>query len=234
MKKILIRIISGFILNKNHRRNFRNAMTVGFGVTQNRGKNNRIVHIDNNGRRHNVRRLPGCKISFRGNDNYIEVWGDLNQMRMDVKMQNNSKIIIKPSSYEHRNFKIRGMQNCTLLVGKNFFMDGVCEMIFADNTNITIGDDTMIATGSYIRTGDGHQILSDGVVINKNADVYIGNRVWVGYHVTILKGTYIMDDCVVGARSLVNRKFDETGVIIAGVPAKIIKHNITWNRQKVD
>ncbi len=234
MKKILIRIISGFILNKNRRRNFRNAMTVGFGTTQNRGKNNRIVHIDNNGRRHNVRRLPGCKISFRGNDNYIEVWGDLNQMRMDVKMQNNSKIIIKSSSYEHRNFKIRGMQNCTLLVGKNFFMDGVCEMIFADNTNITIGDDTMIATGSYIRTGDGHQILSDGAVINKNADVYIGNRVWVGYHVTILKGTYIMDDCVVGARSLVNRKFDASNVVIAGAPAKIIKRNITWNRQKVD
>ncbi|MBR4891899.1 MAG: hypothetical protein IKZ34_01820 [Alphaproteobacteria bacterium] len=48
--------------------------------------------------------------------------------------------------------------------------------------------------------------------------------------VTILKGTKIPDNCIVGARSLVNKKFDEPNVILVGIPAVIKKRGIQWER----
>ena len=45
-----------------------------------------------------------------------------------------------------------------------------------------------------------------------------------------MKGVTVKDNCVIGSSSLVNNSFEESNVIIAGVPAKIIKRNIEWSR----
>ena len=44
-----------------------------------------------------------------------------------------------------------------------------------------------------------------------------------------MKGVNIEDNCVIGSSSLVNKSFKESNVIIAGVPAKIIKRDIEWS-----
>ena len=50
----------------------------------------------------------------------------------------------------------------------------------------------------------------------------IGNNVDVGYGATIIGDITIADDVIIGANSLVNKSFNENGIIIAGVPAKKI------------
>ncbi len=50
----------------------------------------------------------------------------------------------------------------------------------------------------------------------------IGDRVWIGANVVILKGVTIGNDAVVGAGSVVTKDISE-GAIAVGVPAKIIK-----------
>jgi acetyltransferase-like isoleucine patch superfamily enzyme len=47
----------------------------------------------------------------------------------------------------------------------------------------------------------------------------IGNNVWIGAGAVILDGADIGDDCVVGANSLVSRRFP-AGSILQGNPAK--------------
>ena len=47
----------------------------------------------------------------------------------------------------------------------------------------------------------------------------------------ILKSSMINDDSVIGSSSLVNKKFENGNVIIAGFPAKGIRNEITWNRK---
>lgn len=236
MKKLFIRIISGLMPTSDMRRKVRNVLSVGFGRTKNKGKNNKIIWIDAGGKRHDVHRLPGCYIDFRGDNNYIEIHGDLHALRMDIRMEGDSKIFMQPSPFNNRNLKISGMKNSVLKIGKNFLMDGLCTLVFATNTNITIGDDCMVAANAYIRSGDGHSVFSaeTNEIINKNADVYIGNHVWLAKDCFVFKGVYLADGCLVGARSLVTKKFTEPCCAIAGNPAHLIKTGVKWDKQPVE
>ena len=49
--------------------------------------------------------------------------------------------------------------------------------------------------------------------------------------VMIFKGAVIPDGSVVGAGSLVNKKFEEENILIAGSPAKKIRSDIEWRRE---
>lgn len=55
-----------------------------------------------------------------------------------------------------------------------------------------------------------------------NKDVNIGKNCWIGCNVTICPGVHLGNNVIVGANSLVNKSFPDN-VMIAGVPAKIIK-----------
>ena len=57
---------------------------------------------------------------------------------------------------------------------------------------------------------------------NLTSPIIIGNNVWIGSRVVILKGVNIGDNTVVSAGSVVTKSFP-SNVIIAGAPAKIIK-----------
>ena len=58
----------------------------------------------------------------------------------------------------------------------------------------------------------------------------IGDNVSVFAGAIIVGGVTIANDVIVGANSFVNKSFLEEGVIIAGVPARIIKHRSTSDR----
>ena len=124
------------------------------------------------------------------------------------------------------------MTNCTLDIGKDFYVNGQLFVEFTENTSVTIGQDCMFSYGITIRTGDGHTIrdAATNEILNPNEDVNIGNHVWVGCNTMILKGSIIPSNCIVGACSLVNKKFYEENAILVGAPATIKKHNIIWER----
>ena len=53
--------------------------------------------------------------------------------------------------------------------------------------------------------------------------VKIGDNCWLDSKVTFLDGSKVGNGCIVAAGSVVTKSFEDN-VIIAGVPAKIIKH----------
>ncbi len=69
------------------------------------------------------------------------------------------------------------------------------------------------------------------IVISATKDVSIpikiGNHVWIGSNVTVLKGVEIGDGSIIAAGSLVNKNIPP-GVLAGGVPAKILKEGVTW------
>lgn len=97
-------------------------------------------------------------------------------------------------------------------------------------SKIEIGSDCLFSNSIEIHTTDYHKILKDGVLQNAVEPVVIGDHCWIGLQSLILKGVVLKDNVVVGARSLVTKSFDESKIIIAGIPARIVKRGITWNR----
>lgn len=85
-----------------------------------------------------------------------------------------------------------------------------------------------------VRVGDSHSIMDlDGKRINPSEDVVIGDRVWVGNQTTILKGARIPADTVVATGAVVTKKFEEPGTILGGLPAKVIRKDIRWDRARL-
>ena len=105
--------------------------------------------------------------------------------------------------------------------------------IFCTDAPLTIGNNVIFGPAPTIVTGD-HRIdvigkpifLSYDKLPENDAPVIIQDDVWVGAHVTILKGVTIGRGSVVAAGSVVNKPTPPYS-ISGGVPAKTIKFRFT-------
>ena len=87
---------------------------------------------------------------------------------------------------------------------------------------VKIGDNCIITTGVTILTHDYSTFVicrKNGKLLGSGSPVNIGNNVFVGMNSTILKGTSIGDNVIIGAGSLVKGEL-ESNSVYAGIPAK--------------
>lgn len=98
------------------------------------------------------------------------------------------------------------------------------------SNSISFGEDCLLGWDVSIRDSDGHKIINKKSLESKSVigEINIGNHVWIASFCHILKSTVIPSGCVVGYRSLVNRRFTEPDCIIAGHPAVVVRRNIEW------
>jgi acetyltransferase-like isoleucine patch superfamily enzyme len=112
-----------------------------------------------------------------------------------------------------------------IVIGNNTRIDQNTTIFASKAAGVSIGDNTFIAADCYII--DMNHGYAVGKSINECEDTYekviIEKNVWIGHNVTVLKGSRVGVGCVVGAKSLVNKKFEDE-IIIAGIPAKKIKN----------
>lgn len=140
----------------------------------------------------------------------------------------------------HPNFGM--IENAHIHIGRNTSFESTSITTFNSNSSVEIGERCMFSFGINVYNTDGHPIMdaASGKIINKVKRLKIGNHVWVGYNATILKNTFIPDDCVVGWGAVVSSQYtpppthkhskkDCRGFVIAGNPAKIVKNGITWD-----
>ena len=114
-----------------------------------------------------------------------------------------------------------------MTVGDNFAVSGSTS--FVCYKEITIGRDVQFAWDSLVMDSDAHKIYTtDGNRMNEDKPIIIGDKVWLACQNTLLKGTMIGNNCVVGACSLLNKAYTEDGVIIAGSPARVVKQISGW------
>lgn len=117
---------------------------------------------------------------------------------------------------------IRIFDNAKLELGSGYF-NGFVQIVCADN--IKIGNNVAIARDVIIRDTDAHDILDDKH--QKNKSVKIGDHVWIGTRAIIMKGVTIGDGAIIGAGAVVTKDVPAKSIVV-GVPAKVIKENITW------
>ncbi|MBN3852507.1 acyltransferase [Paraburkholderia sp. Ac-20340] len=102
--------------------------------------------------------------------------------------------------------------------------------------HIEIGRGCMLSSNVVFRVTDGHVMfdLDSGEILNKSRPIVIGDDCWIGSEALFMKGSVVANRTIVGTRALVASRFEEENVVIAGVPAKILKRNCGWSRTYID
>ena len=94
---------------------------------------------------------------------------------------------------------------------------------------IKIGKNVLLGWNINIRDNDGHPLYQKGKLVNQNAGICLNDEIWIASYVDILKGVTLAKGTIIGTRSLVTKSIELERTLIAGVPAKIIKNDITWD-----
>lgn len=152
--------------------------------------------------------------------------------RLKPLWKNNNKVLYKNTGFHKCSFSFVGKDN---VIERNDDFFSKCKIsIIGNNNKIIIGKNCLFSSNIKIRTSDSHVVLSniDGVRINGVKDIVVGDNVWVCQNVAVLKGAKIQNDSIIGFGSIVSRAFDCSNVIIARVPAKVIKNNCTRKRER--
>ena len=104
-------------------------------------------------------------------------------------------------------------------IGRNVFLNGGCR--FQDQGGIYIDDGVLIGPMVVLATLNHEQNPEyRGDLFPK--PIHIGKNVWIGANATVLPGVTIGDGAIVAAGAVVAKDV-LPGVIVGGVPAKIIK-----------
>lgn len=117
-----------------------------------------------------------------------------------------------------------------LNIGRNF--DCNEGTIINAKAESSIGEDVVVGQKCYFSDDDGHAIfnISDAKRTNEKIGYHIGNHVWITRDCKIMKGCSVPNDCVVAAGAVVTKNFEDSYCILAGIPAKIAKAEIQWEK----
>lgn len=95
---------------------------------------------------------------------------------------------------------------------------------------ISFGNTCRLSWEVQVLDTDFHKIKTlEGECINPPKEISIGNHVWIGSRVSIMKGARIENDCIVASNSVVTKPLQGEHQIIAGIPAKVVRTGVTWD-----
>lgn len=141
-------------------------------------------------------------------------------IRKEAKLHINGRVKLGKGVYLIVN------NNATVEIGDNTYIAGDSK-IFA-NEKISIGNNCALAWNLTIIDTDFHEIhASNSNKHQMTAPICIGNDVWIGCNVTILKGVTIGNGAIIAAGSVVTKNV-LPNTVVAGNPAVVIKEGISW------
>ena len=138
-------------------------------------------------------------------------------------IEENAKLVINGTRNILYNSDIQIFKNAKLSMGEGTCNSGL-QIVCADE--ITIGNNTFIGRDVWIRDNNGgHHIIQTGYT--DKAPIRIGDYVWIGSNVQIMKGVTIGDGAVIAGNSVVTTNIPARAMA-SGNPAKLVAENITW------
>lgn len=195
------------------------------------------------------------RVIRKGNRNKIENRGSLLYgVKFELKGNNNRVFFDGLSRFKNVKFTIIGDFN-TIRIGehctindsefwveddaniielKNKIRFNGCHLAATEGKYIKVGNDCLFSRGIDIRTGDSHSIIHSITKerLNPAKSIVVGDHVWVGKNVTILKGVNVASNSIIGTGSLVVNDVAQN-TLVAGSPAKMLKDNIDWVIERI-
>ena len=162
-------------------------------------------------------------------NNYICIGNTHNSITIDLYGDRNTISFAGNGYYKgHIGIHSKG-DGQKILIGSGCNINGLMVLAIGNEIIVRMGDGCLVSTGVTIRTQDEHGIIdaSNGDWLNKPQDVIIEPHVWLGKESSIYPGVQVSSGSIVGERALVNKNIPSK-CAVAGVPARIIRENVTW------
>lgn len=180
--------------------------------------------------------LKKVRIKISGENNFLSIGENCRLQNCEIRLKGSDNKIFIEDDVVFKSGKIYliGGSGQIIRLGKGTTVEDAY-FLSDEDASIYVGEDCMLAADVLVRTGDKHSIVDQlsGKRINLSEDVVLGNHVWIGRSAQILKGSLVSSNSVVGARTLVTKKFQEENVVIAGVPGKIVRREVNWLRDLI-
>jgi acetyltransferase-like isoleucine patch superfamily enzyme len=172
------------------------------------GRNNKLVVAPN-------AEVTKLRVIFRGNDGVIEI-GGTGITRTGLR------------------FTLRVGHGSRIEIGENVGCQDRVFVSASEGADVTIGCDTMFATGVELRADDAHAIYSvrSGERLNPSRSIHVGEHVWIAKHALVMGGVTVGDGSVIGFRSIVTSDVPNNCVAV-GAPARVVRRDIAWERPAV-
>jgi len=173
-----------------------------------------------------------CRVQFFGNDNVIALAPGASATDLEITILGSRNQIHLGANVSFLDGDIWCSSDDGIIrIGDQTTISDATLTLTEPRMAITIGSDCLISWKVDVRCGDGHPIVDQatGEIINPARPIVIGNHVWLAANVQILKGVTIGEHSVIGSHSLVTHDVPPHAVA-AGVPAKVLRENITWHR----
>ena len=132
----------------------------------------------------------------------------------------------------HATASIRCPRN--VYVGKNSHINHMCCVWAGENSKIILGDNLLMGPAVALFSANHGMVKGQPMTFQerREASIVIGNDVWLGAHSVITAGTRIANGVVVAAGAVVTHSITQEGVIVGGVPAKIIGERPTGSLEQ--
>lgn len=191
---------------------------------------NRIIHGDVE----NIE-FEQSSISINGSNNIIVIEDGVKMKNCLLKINGESSIIYLSKSKHWYYLDITANSNTAVYFGKNCFINGRLVISTSERQNVFVGNSGLFSYGITMRTADPHLVydIETKKRINHSASILLGDHIWLGQGVTLLKGTHIGSGSIIGAQAVCAGKKIPSNASYAGNPAKLIKQGVFFNKKCV-
>ncbi len=110
-------------------------------------------------------------------------------------------------------------------IGNDVFINHLCSIWASPQSSIVIGNDVLFGPNVCVIASN-HGIAASQLIRlqpGRDANITIGNDVWIGANAVITAGVTIGDGAVVGAGAVVTQDLPPMSISV-GVPAKVFRY----------
>lgn len=223
------KLISFLKEHPKHKLNYLFSFVFSIGGAVIRGRRKNVIGIRNTYYR-------DLRVTIRGEGNVIDFSEGANYIKHSsiYVCGNNNHIVIGERNYLDGTSLYIEDDNCEIRMGNHNRFLGRTHVAVMEGTSVSFGDGSLFSDNVVFRTGDSHSIYSNdnGMRINPSKSIVVGNNVWFGNTTTILKGVTIADNSIIGTGAIVTKSIPNN-VVVAGNPARIVRHGVSWGLQRV-
>jgi acetyltransferase-like isoleucine patch superfamily enzyme len=180
-------------------------------------------------------RLRGYRIEVRGDHNLLQIHPSCRLVNVSFRLIGDNLRLelgerVKISQWSE--FLLKG-EDVEVRLGPKCTVESA-RFVAHSRTSLEVGPDYIFAYDVEVRTGNDHSTLdaASGERHNRDKNVCIGEHLRPGARSVVVKGVNIGDNSVIATGSIVSRDIG-SGVVAAGVRARVIRDGIAWDRRRL-